>query len=75
MKTKLKHIFLLAAVCLAAAACGSTMSKPVSGLDVSALPAHLLSVGPGKISAEEAGQIIEEKAEEQPSPTPSAINN
>jgi hypothetical protein len=75
MKTKLKHIFLLAAVCLAAAACGSTMTKPVSGLDVSSLPAHLLSVGPGKINTEEAGQIIEENAQEQPSATPSTINN
>ena len=75
MNTKLKHIFLLAAVCLAAAACGSTMTKPVSGLDVSSLPAHLLSVGPGKTGSEEAGQIIEEEAKEQPSATPSTINH
>lgn len=75
MKTKLKHIFLLAAICFAAAACGSTMTKPVSGLDVSSLPAHLLSVSPGKISTEEAGQIIEKRAEEQPSVMPSTVNH
>lgn len=46
MKTKLKHFFLLSAISLAATACGSSFTKPVSGLDVTMLPARMLSIGP-----------------------------
>lgn len=43
MNTKLKHIFFLAALSLAFMACGGSVAKPVSGLDVSVLPG-LLSI-------------------------------
>lgn len=46
MKTKLKHVFLLASLVFAATACGSSMTKPTSGLDVSALSPRLLSISP-----------------------------
>lgn len=62
MKTKLKHIFFLSAVCLAATACGGSMAKPVSGLDVTLLPAQLLSISPKGAD----GETIEQ----EPSPAP-----
>lgn len=46
MKTKLKHFFLLSAISLAATACGSSLTKPVSGLDVTMLPTRMLSIDP-----------------------------
>jgi hypothetical protein len=52
MKTKLKHFFLLSAVVLAATACGSSLAKPVSGLDVTMLPTRMLSIDPKAPDAE-----------------------
>ncbi|HRI58764.1 MAG TPA: hypothetical protein PK228_03550 [Saprospiraceae bacterium] len=46
MNTKLKHFFLLAALSLASIACSSGLAKPVSGLDLSLLPARMLSISP-----------------------------
>lgn len=46
MKTKTKRIFFLAALCFSAMACGGSLTKPVSGLDVTLLPAQLLSISP-----------------------------
>lgn len=62
MKTKLKHIFFLSALCLAATACGGSMTKPVSGLDVTLLPTQLLSISP-------KGADVE-AMEQEPSPVP-----
>lgn len=46
MKAKLKHIFFLASLSLAAIACGDNAARPLSGLDVSLLPASLLTISP-----------------------------
>lgn len=62
MKTKIKHIFFLAALCLAATACGGSMTKPVSGLDVTLLPAQLLSISPKGADGE--------ATEHEPAPAP-----
>lgn len=45
-KTKLKHIFFLASFCLAAIACGGHVAQPASGIDMTLLPAGLLSISP-----------------------------
>lgn len=46
MKSKLKHFFMLSAITLVAISCGSSMAQPVSGLDVTLIPARMLSIAP-----------------------------
>ena len=58
MKTKLKHIFFLASLSLAATACGGSGASPLSGLDVSLLPVGLLSVSPKPADDEDAEPVI-----------------
>jgi hypothetical protein len=53
MKAKLKHIFFLASLSFAAMACGGSTAKPLSGLDVSLLPASLLTISPKPADSEE----------------------
>ena len=73
MKTKLKHFFFLAAFSLAATACGGSMAKPVSGLDVSVLPARLLSISPAPAGTNEVTpeplQLSEAKTNNQTATT------
>lgn len=68
MKTKLKRIVIMATLAFAATACGSSMSKPASGFDLSAFSPGILSIGP-KIS-DQAGEPapVESKTENHQAP-------
>ena len=73
-KTKLKHFFLLASLCLVAMACGGHLARPVSGLDVSLLATQLLSISP-KAAVDEAAEQEATPAAETKTPVPATDAN
>lgn len=75
MKTKLKHIIFWATVSLAATACGGGMAKPPSGLDLSLLPAQLLSVGPSGTGGEETAPEPVQAAETKTTNQTTSVND
>jgi hypothetical protein len=76
MTTKLKLIFLLAALSLTAMSCGGSLTKPVSGLDVSALPAQMLSISPASSEESETQTAeTEETPADENLPQPSEPNH